>query len=330
MYIILIISNIKKIRMKKITDNTFLGKLTLLLNVVVLVLFVISTLSLLKFDKINVAVVNDRDAYEKAYEHFVMAQHPLRQDSAEVAYYTNKLDSLRTKAVANTRDEKKSLADMINLTTETLKEKTKTQEKDQKALQEAEATYLPLKDAWDAQNADRDAAKRGFWVLACITAIAFLIKTFFFARWDSKNLRNLHNISPWMKDGNSVASPYIAWFVPIINLIKPLSVFKEIWEESDYALENKEIVKVDKDNTVDNSGLYMGIWWGLLLISCWIMNLILFFTFFREGAFFVKANHSTMVIVAIVIMVLAMLMEAMLISQYNKKNKLLVANEDKF
>ena len=64
MYIVLIISNIKKIRMKKITDNTFLGKLTLLLNVVVLVLFVVSTLSLLKFDKINVAVVNDRDAYE--------------------------------------------------------------------------------------------------------------------------------------------------------------------------------------------------------------------------------------------------------------------------
>lgn len=316
--------------MKKITDNTFFGKLTLLLNVVVLVLFVVSTLSLLKFDKINVEVVNDREVYEKAYENFVMAQHPLRQDSAEVAYYTNKLDSLRTKAVANTKDEKKSLAEMITMTTETLKEKTKIQEEHEKALVDAEATYVPLKDAWDAKKADRDAAKKAFWILAALTILAFLVKTFFFARWDSKNLRNLHNISPWMKDGNSVVSPYIAWFVPIINLIKPLSVFKEIWEETDYALENKEIVTVDKDNMVDNSGLSMGIWWALLLISCWIMNLILFFTFFKEGAFFVKTNHATMVIVAIVIMILAMLMEAMLIVKYNKKNKMLVANEDKF
>ena len=316
--------------MKKITDNTFLGKLTLLLNVIVLVLFIVSMLSLLKFDKINVDVVNNRDAYEKAYESFVMAQHPLKQDSAEVAYYSAKLDSLRTKAVANTKDEKKSLAEMITATTETLKEKTKLQADHQVALEEAEATYLPMKDAWDAQNDDRDAAKKGFWILAGITILAFLVKTFFFARWDSKNLRNLHNISPWMKDGNSVNSPYIAWFVPIVNLIKPLSVFNEIWEETDYALENKEIVKVDKDNTVDNSELYMGIWWGLLLISCWLMNLILIFTFFKEGAFFVKTNHATMVIVAIVIMILAMLFETMLVLKYNKKNKLLVANEDKF
>lgn len=316
--------------MKKITDNSLLGKLTLLLNVVVLVLFIVSTLSLLKFDKVNVAVVNDRDAYEKAYENYVMAQHPLRQDSAEVAYYSNKLDSLRTKVVAKTKDEKTSLAEMITATTETLKEKSKIQEEHQKALVDAEATYGPLKDAWDASNAERESAKKGFWVLACITIIAFLIKTFFFARWDSMNLKNLHNISPWMKDGNSVASPYYGWFVPILNLIKPLSIFKEIWDETDYALENKEIVKVDKDNVVDNSGMYMGIWWALLLISCWIMNLILFFTFFKEGAFFVKTNHATMVIVAIVIMVLAMLMECYLIMQYNKKNKLLVDNEDKF
>ncbi|MBO4488689.1 MAG: DUF4328 domain-containing protein [Bacteroidales bacterium] len=316
--------------MKKITDNTFLGKLTLLLNVVVLVLFIVSILSLLKFDKVNVGVVNDRDAYEKAYENFVMAQHPLRQDSAEVAYYSNKLDSLKTKAVANTKDEKKSLAEMITMTTETLKEKTKIQKEHEDALVDAEAAYGPLKDAWDASNANRDSAKKGFWVLACITFLVFLVKTFFFARWDSKNLKNLHNISPWMKDGNSVASPYIAWFVPIINLIKPLSIFKEIWDETDYALENKEIVKVDKDNAVDNSGIYMGIWWALLLISCWLMNLILLFTFFKEGAFFVKTNHATMAVVAIVIMILAMLFETMLVLQYNKKNKLLVANEDKF
>ncbi|MCR4964669.1 MAG: DUF4328 domain-containing protein [Bacteroidales bacterium] len=315
--------------MKKITDNTSLGKLTLLLNGIVLVLFIVSMIFLMKFDKINVAVVNDRNTYEKAYEEYVMAQHPMKQDSAEVAYYSHKLDSLRTKAVAKTRDEKESLSEMIKVTTETLKEKTKIQADNLAKLAECEKTYGPLKEAWDAKNAERDAAKKGFWVIACITIVAFLIKTLFFARWDSKNLQNLHNVCPWMKDGNSVKSPFYGWFVPIINLIKPLSIFKEIWDETDYALENKGIVKVDKDNNVDNSGLYMGIWWALLLISCWIMNIILIFTFFREGAFFYKTNHSTIAIIAIVIMILAMLFETMLILNYNKKNKTLVENEDK-
>ncbi len=316
--------------MKKITDNTLLGKLTLLLNVVVLVLFIISCVLLLKYDKINIQVVQDRPAYEKAYENYVMAQHPLRQDSAEVAYYSNKLDSLKTKAVAKTKDEKTALAELITVTTATLKEKSEAQAAHLKELDENSASYLPLKNDWDAKNADRDSAKKSFWIMACITCLAFLVKTFLFAHWDSKNLRNLHNISPWMKDGNKVHAPYWGWFVPIINLIKPFSIFNEIWEETDYALENKGIVTVDKDTTVDNSELYMGIWWGLLLISCWIMNLILFLTFFREGAFFVKADHTNMVIVAIVIMVLAMLMETFLIISYNKKNKLLLANEDKF
>ena len=43
--------------MKKLTDNTGLGKVILLCNVVVLVLFIISMLFLMKFDKTNSAVI---------------------------------------------------------------------------------------------------------------------------------------------------------------------------------------------------------------------------------------------------------------------------------
>ncbi len=79
--------------MKKLTDNTSLGKLILLCNVVVLVLFIISMLFLMKFDKTNNAVIQERNHYNKLYEEYAMAQHPLRQDSAEVAYYQYKLDA---------------------------------------------------------------------------------------------------------------------------------------------------------------------------------------------------------------------------------------------
>ena len=67
--------------MKKLTNNTMLGKLTLILNAVVLLLFIISMMMLLKFDKTNQVVISQRAGYEKAYEEYVMAQHPLKQDS---------------------------------------------------------------------------------------------------------------------------------------------------------------------------------------------------------------------------------------------------------
>ena len=56
----------------------------------------------------------------------------------------------------------------------------------------------------------------------------------------------------------------------------------EIWEESEYVLERNNIV--ERKNTTDNTGLHMGIWWTFLLISVWLMNIILFLTFFKEGA----------------------------------------------
>ena len=105
MHICLIINNIKNISMKKITDNTFWGKLTLILNVLLLVFFILSMIFLMRFDKTNKAVVYERAAYDKTYENFIMAQHPLKQDSAEVAYYQYKLDTLKLKTAAPRREE---------------------------------------------------------------------------------------------------------------------------------------------------------------------------------------------------------------------------------
>ena len=65
----------------------------------------------------------------------------------------------------------------------------------------------------------------------------------------------------------------------------------------------------------------MSVWWGFLLLTVWLMNIVLFFTFFREGAFFSKTNHGSMVVVAIIIMVICMALETLLILKYNKKNK---------
>lgn len=314
--------------MKKLTDNTSLGKLILLCNVVVLILFIISMLFLMKFDKTNTAVIQERDHYNGLYESYATAQHPLRQDSAEVAYYQYKLDTLQQKTAA-TKDEKKALSESIEVTKQTLADKKKLQEEHIASVAQLQQEFAPAQQKWEQLNQDNDAAKKKFWVIAVLTMIAFVAKTLVFAFWGAKNNKNLRAIAPWMKSGMKPWMSYVAWFVPIYNLIKPLSFFKEVWNETDYALENAGAVARD-ENTVDNSNLYMSIWWGLLICSVWVMNFILFSTFFREGAFYAKANHGTMVVVAIVIMIVCILMEASLILQYNKKNKQLIENEDKF
>lgn len=314
--------------MKKLTDNTGLGKLILLCNAVVLVLFIISMLFLLKFDKTNKAVIQERSHYNKLYESYVLAQHPIRQDSAEVAYYQYKLDTLQQKTAA-TKDEKKALSESIEVTKQTLADKQKQQQDNLVKLGELEKEYAPIQKNWDQLNNDNNAAKKKFWVLACITIIAFLLKTFVFAHWGAKNNKNLHEIAPWMKDGMKPWMSYVAWFAPIYNLIKPLSFFKEVWEETDYTLENAGIVSRD-ENKVDNSNLYMALWWGLLLCSVWVMNYVLYSAFFHEGALFVKSNHSSLVIAAIVLMIACMCIESFLVLAYNRKNKQLLDNESKF
>ena len=314
--------------MKKITNNTMLGKLVLILNAVVLVLFIISMMMLLKFDKTNQVVISQRAGYEKAYEEYVMAQHPLKQDSAEVAYYQYKIDTLQQRNVT-TKDEKAALAKTIEDNKAILAEKVKAREEHLAKVAELSGPYEELNAQWDEVNADNDKAKHAFWMVAILTIIAFLVKTFVLAHYGYKNSKNLHNVADWTKNGTAPYMSYVAWFAPIYNLIKPVSFINEVCDDTDYLLENKGLVPSDPDK-IDNSGLYLGIWWGLLLVSVWLMNFILYKTFFTEGPLFLKFNHKTMVVVAVVIMILAMLMETYLILNYNKKNKMMVDNEDKF
>lgn len=314
--------------MKKITNNTFLGKLTLILNAVVLVLFILSMVFLMKFDKTNRVVVNDRAEYEAAYEEFVTAQHPLKQDSAEVAYYQYKLDTLQQKTVT-AKDEKKALADMISQTKQTLSDKQKTRDEHIAAVAEVEKSYNGIKAHWDEINGDNDKTKSAFWVMAIITMVVFLVKTFVLATYGFRNSKNIHEAANWMKNGMKPYMSYVSWFVPVYNLLKPVSFIKEVWEETDYILEDKAIV-ADSKQKVDNSGLHLGIWWFLMLCSVWLMNFVLYKTFFTEGPLFIKSNHGTMTIVAIVLMALCILEEVYLILSYNKKNKMLVDNADKF
>ena len=223
--------------MKKITNNTMLGKLTILLNAVVLVCFIIAMLMLMKFDKTNKVVISQRGDYEKAYEEYVMAQHPLKQDSAEVAYYQYKIDTLQQRNVT-TKDEKAALAKTIEDNKAILAEKVKTREEHLAKVEELAGPFDALQAQWDEVNANNDKAKRTFWTVAILTMIVFLVKTFVLAHYGYKNSKNLHNVADWTKNGTAPYMSYVSWFVPIYNLIKPVSFINEVCDDTDYLLED--------------------------------------------------------------------------------------------
>lgn len=315
--------------MKKMTDNTSLGKLTWLFNIFVLIFFILTMVFLMKFDRTNVQVVADRPIYEKSLEKVEMIKHPMKQNKAEVDYYRHKLDTLKLRE-ATTKSERKLKDEQIEVTTRTLKDKTDVLTKAKEDLIKAQAEFTPLKFAWDELNAKNNTAKSKVIVFAVITFVLFLVKLFVFATWNYRNSKNLHAALFWMKDGMAPWWSYVSWLIPVYNLFKPFSFIREIWTETDYALEEKSIVTVQKDRNIDNSGLYMGIWWTLFLCSLWLMNVVLFRTFFSEGPLFLKTNHSAMAIIAIVIMTLCMLIETYLVYCYNRKNLILIENADKF
>lgn len=315
--------------MKKITNNTSLGKLTMLLNVLVLIFFILAMVFLMKFDKTNMQVVNYRPTYDVAFEQLNTAQHPLKQTEAEVVYYQHKLDTLSV-SNATSKEEAKMMSDNIVASKKTLAEKQQLLATTKVDVAKKVADFAPIKVKWESLNKDNDAAKGKFNVMLILTLVIFIAKIVVFATYNYRNSKNLHAIVPWMKDGMPSWLSYVAWFVPIYNLGKPLAFFKEIWEETDYALEDKSITMPLKDNQVDNSGIHIGIWWGLMLCSVWLMNFVLYKTFFTEGALFLKANHGSMTIIAIILLVVYLLEEFNIILGYNKKNVILVENADKF
>lgn len=332
--------------MKKITNNSFLGKLTMIANAVVFIFFVITMVALIKFDKTNIKVVEFKSQYDAANERLVMAEHPLKQDSAEVAFYQYKLDTLKLNKPAN-KEQQKDLAEKIETTKQTLADKQKQYDDQLAEVEKARAACIPVINQWKKMNDEngtkydandeskKSGKKQTFILMAVITFVLFIAKLGVFGTYNYRNSQNLHQIAKWMKNGMPSWFAYVSWVIPIYNLIKPLSFVKEIWEETDYVLEDKAIVSIPadkKDKIVDNSGIYLAIWWALFLISFWLMNFVLYKAFFTTGPLFVKTlgSHSTLAVIAIVILAIVLVEEVFLIISYNKKNKLLVDNAEKF
>jgi hypothetical protein len=315
--------------MKKISNNTLLGRLAQILNVVILAFFILSVIFLLNFDKVNVVKVGNEPAYLKAKEHLHTVEHPLKLNQAEVDYYAYKLDTLTQHQAAVAKDKKavKALQEDIDRTKKTLGEKKEALAQTEQAIADERAAFEPIEAEYNDMVAQTEAAEGTYNVFLFITLLLFLVKVLIWAIWNYKNSLNLRNVCPWMEKATAPSWAFWGWIIPIYNLIKPYAFFNELYDETEYALTDKNVMPAD--NKSDNDFI-LGFWWGMFLLAVCLMSMIIVSTFFGNGPAFYKLNHTSVAVAAIVLWCVYVLMEIIVINKYNKLNKLMADNEKVF
>ena len=119
-------------------------------------------------------------------------------------------------------------------------------------LNSAEAG-IPISEDYANSN---DTRQRIIGIVSIIVAIASII---IFIMWFYRAYKNLHALKiPSLNHTPGWAIG--AWFVPILNLGRPYVIMREIWDETQYFVLDKN----EKQNVSSNS--IVGWWWGLWLL----------------------------------------------------------------
>jgi hypothetical protein len=316
----------KKLNMKKITNNAPLGKLSMLFNILILAMFIISMVCLLNFDKVNIKLVKDTPAYKAAEEELHNVEKPRRQAQADMDYYVQKLENLNQQEMPADKKKLKEHQEEIERTQKTLAGKVEDLEKVDASIALQNILFEAIKVPFDDLTKQVDSAKKIFNITLWFTVLLFVAKLLFFAAWNYKNLLNLRITSPWMKKSTAPYWAYLSWLIPGYNLVKPYNVFAEIYNENNYILLDKNLIQDDDAN----ADFYLGIWWSLFLIAAVVMSFVLFATFFNEGPMFFKLSHTGVAITAIFAWALYLLQETVLIRKTIKMNQILFENHPKF
>lgn len=313
--------------MRKITNNAKLGKISMLLNFLILVSFIISMVLIMNFDKVNVHFVAQGPTYEKAVERMREVERPRRQALASVEHYQEKLDTLKMHPVLSNPKLIKEYDEEVSRTINNIQEKKDALKSVDSVIQIEQMFFEPIRTVYQDLEKETGTAKGSFLILMYITIALVVLKVTVFGIWNMNNIKNLKVSSPWMSKSTAPYWAVLGWFIPVYNFIKPYTVFAEIWDETDYILKDKGIVP--KETKEDNSEFYLGLWWGLLIIAMLIMSYIVNATFFGQEAMYYKLSHSGVAITAIITWAIYLIHETILIRKFNKMNQILFANQSK-
>jgi hypothetical protein len=313
--------------MKKFSKNASFGKLAILFNVLILGMFIVSMICLMSFDKVNTKLLHAIPAYKDAETELREVEKPRRQAQADVNYYAVKLDTLQHRTLPADKKKAKEHNEEIERTIHTLAIKEAELEKVDAAIQEQTIFFEAIRVPFEDLTGQVNSAKSVFSITLWIIVIMFVLKVLFFGAWNYRSLKNLRIASPWMKKSTSPYWAYLGWFIPGYNLIKPYTIFAEVYNETNDLLVDKKIIQKDID---ENADFNLGLWWGLLIITTIIVSFVLSATFFKESPMYYKFSHTGVVVTAIVFWLLYLLQESVLILRGIKMNRILLENHPKF
>jgi len=107
-------------------------------------------------------------------------------------------------------------------------------------------------------------------VVGIIYFIAYLISGITFIMWFRRAYFNLHQKVRSLSFTEGWAAG--CWFVPVLNLLRPYQIMKEIYVETKKLFTTRGL-----SEKVDYSASYLGWWWTLWIISGFIGQIILRF-----------------------------------------------------
>ena len=314
--------------MKKITDNSKFGNLTSIVNILIFLFFIISMIQLMKFDKINIQYVKAKPSYEKVLDALRLAEQPTKADSAAVAHYQTRVDTLKTKPIPANKNAAKALTDELDRLSGILKDKKETKARHDSIVLIRKAEYTPIETSYRQLEEQATTTQKNFNIFYKLTFILLIIKIVLFAFWNYKNAHNLLSSVVWAKKATAPFWAFVSWIIPAYNFIKPYSVTNEIYNDTEYLLKEKEIVP-ENYNENDYHNFYVGLWWGFYLLAIGIGSIFINGTFFGTGALFQNLNHFNVMFCVTALWTIYLFLECFIIFRYNKMNKLLVDNQDK-
>lgn len=222
----------------------------------------------------------------------------------------------------------------------------------------AETGLKPWSDKYTAAINDAAPSLKNFNIVVIIAAILLALKFLCFGIWMMLNVKNIRKICPWWNKSSEWMS-VVSWFIPVYDLVKPCKLFSELISETKGVLHDKSIITDKKDANHMES---ISLWWGSMLFSkilvplliggvtiCFYLWLLPFLGtagidadanslgmfnfgayFGNTGMFFYLRPHVILMVMYIVGWLVYLGYECYMIFSYNKLNKMLCDNEDKF
>lgn len=98
-------------------------------------------------------------------------------------------------------------------------------------------------------------------VAGIIQSAAYLITVVVFLNWFRRAYGNLHRLGiEYLNQSESMA--LWSWFIPVVNLFRPVQIKYEIWTETQWQIKQR-----DASYQIKNGNLLLTIWWTLFILS---------------------------------------------------------------